>query len=175
MANSLAEQQSFANVEKKALACLDLAQAYFGKSFRYEKIELNLRGRAAGQIRYYRASQRPPVLRFNKQLLMRYGDRFVEEVVPHEVAHLIAYSHYGSKIKPHGKEWKFVMCQVLGMAAARVTHDFDVAPARRLQYFDYRCQCLHKRHRLSVIRHGKVKRGVASYLCRACKEPLAPV
>jgi len=31
---------------------------------------------------------------------------FIEEIVCHEVAHLVAYLIHGPRIKPHGKEWR---------------------------------------------------------------------
>ena len=31
----------------------------------------------------------------------------------HELAHLFAWKHYGNKIKPHGREWKFEFQQIM--------------------------------------------------------------
>src|SRR5690625_1659548 len=31
----------------------------------------------------------------------------------HELAHLVAFSHYGRRIKPHGKEWKNTFKQMM--------------------------------------------------------------
>ncbi len=155
--------------------CLRRAALHFGRAFAYEKVVMNLRGRAAGQIRYGRRGDTLAELRFNAALLERYGQAFIDEVVPHEVAHLVAYSHYGTKIRPHGKEWQYVMCEVLGQKEARVTHQFQTENARTVRYFDYRCSCPDTIHRLSAIRHGKVSRRKARYQCRRCGEPLYAV
>lgn len=158
-------------------ACLEEASRYYRKSFPFAGIRFDLKGRSAGQVRFPFAHQQSsesfPLLRFNASLLMDYGDHFIQEVVPHECAHIVVYhlyrpSRYFKKQgpKPHGLEWQSVMREVFKMEP-RVTHNFVVASSPSKVYF-YRCACDDKQHKVSLIRHNKVKRGVARYLCKRC-------
>lgn len=149
--------------------CLVLAQKQFGQPIERPEITFDLRGRAAGQLRFSRG----PVfvkarLRFNSEMLGRYSIDFIEQVVPHEVGHYLAYLKFGNRIKPHGKEWRYVVEGVLG-AEASVTHSFEVQAARKLKRFVYACNCPNREHELSAIRHGRVSKRRAQYYCRACK------
>ena len=133
------------------------------------EIRFDLRGKAAGQARIRAAGRY--LIRYNLELLKRGGVDFLEQTVPHEVAHVLAYHRHGRDIRPHGAEWKAIMRQ-LGAEPTRC-HDYDVGGlgARQLHYFDYHCGCML--HRLSSIRHNKVAKG-QRYLCRRCGEPLQP-
>ncbi|MBS1201819.1 MAG: hypothetical protein H6R22_328 [Chromatiaceae bacterium] len=113
------------------------------------EICFDLRGRTAGQVRFGRG--RPCMIRYNLVLLRENTDAFLAETVPHEVAHLIAFARYGSRIRPHGSEWRAVM-EYLGAEP-------------------YHCGC--RNHRLSSIRHNRVLAGY-TYLCRRCSGPLCP-
>ena len=167
-------------LESKVNQCLEIAEKKFRQSFDYQHIEINIRGRAAGQIRYGYLSRIErsisntardlPILRFNPYLLVKYKEIFIDQVVPHECAHLVAYALFGMKIKPHGSEWKALMMN-LYQQTPNVTHCFEIAPkARRL--FDYRCACIDINHQLTVIRHNKIKKQKAAYLCKKCRSPL---
>lgn len=48
-------------------------------------------------------------LRFNPILLMAHEDEFVEDIVPHEVAHLVAVHLFPRAGANHGVEWQVVM------------------------------------------------------------------
>lgn len=100
-------------------------------------------------------------------LLLENVDAFIEEVVPHELAHLLVWKHFGRKA-PHGKEWKWMMESVLNVPARR-THQFALQSVRR-NTFPYHCQC--QQHQLTVRRHNRVVRGEAVYRCVHCGEPL---
>lgn len=154
-------------------SCLNIAADYFNRHFDYQHIHYNLVGRAAGQLvsqRILGKIQRS--FRFNAHLLDRYHLEFIEQVVPHECAHLVAYEMYGKNIKPHGQEWQYVMREVFKLEA-QVTHSFEVEPARVLRQFEYFCACQDRRHWLSTIRHNKVVKGKGRYLCRACHTELS--
>ena len=144
----------------KKLAELNVrSEALFG--VRIEPvISFDLKGQAAGQANY-----RENKIRFNRQLLEKYAGEFVDQTVPHEFAHLVAYQKFGRRIRPHGMEWKRVM-EAFGVDPAR-THSFNVAPTRRLKRFHYRCHCPGSDYQLSSIRHNRVQRG-GIYLCRKC-------
>lgn len=129
----------------------------------------------AGQYRHQRRGRtfHAPELRFNPDLLQRYGQIFIEEVVPHECAHLVAYAQFGLNIRPHGAEWKMVMADLYGRSP-QVKHNFDVARPIRPQV-EYTCACPDRTHFLSTIRHNKIQRGAMRYLCRVCKSDLRAV
>ncbi|ECY3756635.1 SprT family zinc-dependent metalloprotease, partial [Salmonella enterica subsp. enterica serovar Albany] len=99
-------------------------------------------------------------IRLNPVLLLENIDTFIAEVVPHELAHLLVWKHFGRKA-PHGKEWKWMMESVLGVPARR-THQFALQSVRR-NTFPYHCQC--QQHQLTVRRHNRVVRGEAVYRC----------
>ncbi len=61
--------------------------------------------------------------------MMENQQAFIEEVVPHELAHLLVWKHFG-RVAPHGKEWKWMMEAVLGVPARR-THQFELESVRR--------------------------------------------
>ncbi len=100
-------------------------------------------------------------------LLLENEQAFIDEVVPHELAHLLVWKHFG-RVAPHGKEWKWMMESVLGVPARR-THQFELESVRR-NTFPYRCKC--QQHQLTVRRHNRVVRGEAVYRCVRCGEPL---
>lgn len=124
----------------------------------------DLKGQAAGQANY-----RKNRLRFNRDLLEKYTHEFVHQTVPHEFAHLVAYRKFGTKIKPHGMEWKSVML-AFGVEPTR-THGFKAVSSRRLKRFAYRCACPDSAYELTSIRHNRVQRG-GLYLCKKCQSPL---
>ncbi|MDP6035916.1 MAG: SprT-like domain-containing protein [Verrucomicrobiota bacterium] len=127
-------------------------------------ISFDLRGMAAGQANY-----RENKIRLNRELLEKYENDFIEQTVPHEYAHLVAYQKFGGRIRPHGKEWRSVM-QALG-AEPRRTHNYQVSPARTCRRFLYQCNCPGKDYQLTSIRHNRIKRG-SHYFCSKCKGPL---
>ena len=106
-------------------------------------------------------------IRLNPVLLMENPQAFIDEVVPHELAHLLVWKTFG-RVAPHGKEWKWMMESVLGVPAHR-THSFALESVRR-NTFPYHCQC--QQHQLTIRRHNRVVRGEASYRCVKCGEPL---
>ncbi len=70
-------------------------------------------------------------LRYNLILLVENEKDFLENTVPHEVAHLITRAHFpipaGKKrLMPHGKEWKSVMTDVFKLKP-EVKHHYDVS------------------------------------------------
>ena len=130
------------------------------------KVEFGLRGHTAGD-----ADLRTSITRYNADLLDRYGDEFIDEIVPHEVAHIVVGAVFG-RVKPHGQEWKAVM-RFFGVEPRR-THGFQTTPARQTRRFRYRCRCADP-HQLTKRAHLRIRRGTAEYRCRICKELLVYV
>lgn len=149
------------------LSCYAHAEHYYLKSFPRPEVLCNLRGRAAGMAELQRNR-----LRFNPVLLEENEAAFLQEVVPHEVAHLLAWQLHGRGIRPHGAEWQQIMRQVFGLAAER-THDFDVRRSAR-QAWIYACGCVDREHALTIRRHNRILRGHA-YVCLQCRTRLTYV
>ena len=84
--------------EKLAQANLKL-----GRNYPEPKLSYTQRGTSAGT-----AWLESYEIRLNPVLLLENSEAFIEEVVPHELAHLLVWKHFG-RVAPHGKEWKWMM------------------------------------------------------------------
>lgn len=148
---------------------LRLAERHYARPMPKPEIGFDLRGQAAGQARLIPGGRSR--IRYNPVLLRENPDAFLAQTVAHEVAHLVAFERFGSRIRPHGPEWQAVM-RLFG-AEPRRCHDFDVerATRRRLTRHAYHCAC--RTHQLTSVRHNRARRG-QTYLCRTCRQPLAP-
>lgn len=95
----------------------------------------------------------------NAGLFNRNKDEFYDNVIPHEIAHLIAYMLY--KDKGHGEAWRSTM-QKLGYSPSRC-HSMDVKEVKRtvtLQRWVYKCGCRENNvHYLPEARHLELKIG----------------
>ncbi len=152
--------------ERRAMDCLqdslERLNRELGREDPLPLLRFDLRGRSAGQARLANWC-----IRLNLDLLRQHGDVFIADTVPHELAHLVAYAMFGSRIRPHGKEWRALM-QLLERPAT-VCHSYAVQPARRVSRYAYRCAC--RSHQLSSIRHRRILAGQA-YACRRCGQTL---
>lgn len=149
-------------VTQKVEQCINHASVYFAKHFALPNVSFNQRGKIAGCARLQNNE-----LRFNHVLLNDNLEAFLEEVVPHEVCHLLAYQLFG-KVRPHGKEWQNLMLKLFGLKG-KTYHRMDVSKVAG-QHFNYLCQCGPVK--LSVRRHNKVIRGQQQYICRKCSSTL---
>ncbi|MBV8871118.1 MAG: SprT family zinc-dependent metalloprotease [Metakosakonia sp.] len=143
---------------------LALANQKLERNYPEPKLVYQQRGTAAGT-----AWLNTYEIRLNPVLLMENQQAFIDEVVPHELAHLLVWKHFG-RVPPHGKEWKWMMESVLGVPARR-THQFELESVRP-NTFPYRCKC--QQHQLTVRRHNRVVRGETTYRCVQCGETLIP-
>jgi SprT protein len=155
------------DLQSKAIAktqqLLRSAELHFNLPPCQPEITFNLRGKAAGlMVMRHNGSS---TIRYNSALLQHYGQRFIEQTIPHEVAHLIARIMYGAAIKPHGNEWRSIMAFFNTPAERCHRYDTSQAGVRTMRYFEYQCDC--RTHQVSAIRHNRIRSGV-TYLCRAC-------
>ncbi|MDX7991624.1 SprT family zinc-dependent metalloprotease [Xenorhabdus littoralis] len=141
---------------------LEQASHFLQQSFPEPSINYQQRGTIAGSARLQDWE-----IRLNPILLIENQQTFINQVIPHELAHLLTYHQFG-KVAPHGKEWRFIMETVLKVPASR-THQFSVHSVRS-QIFIYCCYC--QEHELTIRQHNKVLRGKSCYICRQCGEKL---
>lgn len=104
---------------------------------------------------------------YNTKMLEANGKTFVDEVVPHEVAHwvckfLYPKSYYNIN---HSGIWKQV-CQTLG-GIPKAYHSFEVK--KNGTRYIYKCGC--KNHEFTKKRHNKAQ-GWSTYSCKQCKQTL---
>lgn len=144
---------------------MEQAKSYFSTDFELPSISLNQRGKIAGS-----AYLQKNIIKLNRMLFTQNIDAFKQQVIPHEVAHLVCYKQFG-KVKPHGDEWQSVMRKVFDLQP-EVRHKFDVTNVG-MREFPYHCEC-SELIMLSAIRHNKVARGKQQYRCQKCKTLLMP-
>jgi SprT protein len=153
--------------EKETRQLLTSAEQHFKLSPSHPTILFDLKGKTAGvlSIQKYGATK----IRYNAALLQQYGQQFIQQTVPHEVAHLIARRLHGPNIKPHGREWRTIMSFFNTPAMRCHNYDTSMSAVRTMRYYEYQCQC--KTHQISAIRHNRSNSGV-TYLCRLCGSSL---
>jgi len=90
---------------------------------------------------------------------------YLEQVIPHEVAHYITRAMWGGAPSPHGPEWRSVMRKVYGLSPDRC-HQMDVSKAANRPYI-YGCGC-GSQFPLSERKHISITSG-AKRICKKCK------
>jgi SprT protein len=126
------------------------------------EVMLNQRGRIAGS-----AILQQNIIKLHPKLFEQNQAHFLSDVIPHELAHLLVYRYFG-RVKPHGREWRQVMTQVLGVPA-EVRHRLDVTNIG-IKTFAYHCAC--DTMLLSAVRHNRIRSGKQRYHCTKCREAL---
>jgi len=152
-------QRAKAKVEE----CYRVAEKIFGKKYPLPSVVFDLKGHTAGYAHYQENK-----IRLNIDLLTRYTDDMINDTIPHEVAHLIAYQKYGRQIggSPHGAEWRHV-AEALGCNGKR-THSYETKPARVTRQFLYTCPCENE-FKVGVNLHKKMQNWARQRICRECK------
>lgn len=116
-------------------------------------------------------------IKLNRDLLLKYGEQFINRTVVHEMAHRFVYfyytNHYNYQFKkatPHGKEWKDMMI-MLGINDPQRCHSYEVVGSmRKQQRHHYTCLC-GCQFQLSTTKHNKINKG-QKRICRKCKSVL---
>lgn len=152
------------HLQTAVMACLEkylkqaslLLQTQFSKP----KVTYKKKGTIAGSAYLTRWE-----IQLNVTMLCENGHVFIDEVIPHELAHLLTFQQFG-RVKPHGKEWQYMMSVVLGQLP-KTTHRFSVHKANSYHYV-----CLCQEHYLTQIRHNKVQKQRTQYMCKKCGELL---
>lgn len=140
-------------------------------TFKVEEVTIsyNLRGKTAGYASWDNRSGKVKYsLRFNAEAILKYNDNMTNDVIPHEVAHLVCFDRpWNGKDHDHG--WKRV-CRTLGGDDSR-THDMVLTPAkvvesRRVDYIlDSGRVC-----RVGPKHHKAIQGGSTGFFMRNPKE-----
>lgn len=138
---------------------LSIANQYFDTIFEEPKLSYHNKGSIAGSALLHQWQ-----IQLNTNMLLENKDQFINQVIPHELAHLIVYKKFG-RVKPHGKEWQLVMTEVFKQEARR-THNFNLPQTIMKARYHYSCAC--QTHLLTQIRHQKIQRNQAQYYCKSC-------
>lgn len=167
--NNANKQNNHAMIRLYAEKILQQANQKLGTNYPMPNIYCNLKGKTAG-LAYLTSWE----IRLNSVMLAQYGEVFLQEVLPHEMAHLFVYRYFTIEqkrkaVKPHGNEWKTMMLQVFEQEPKR-THNFEYEQ-KTVITFEYRCHC--QAHYLSIRRHNKVQRLETRYICKRCKQLLS--
>ncbi|WP_390605473.1 SprT family zinc-dependent metalloprotease [Alteromonas gracilis] len=136
--------------------CFKQAEDYFSRTFSYPTVTFRRSGKNAGT-----AFLQQNRLNFHPILYRENTSAFLDDVVPHEVSHLLVWTLFG-RVQPHGKEWQSMMIDVFG-CKPDATHKFDIKGVTRT--FEYHCNC--DTYALSTRRHNNILRG-AQYRCKKC-------
>ena len=118
-------------------------------------------------------------LNFNAKLMLENWDEYINQIIPHEVAHLVKNAVYGTSrkgamMRSHGGYWAYIM-RVFGVNPDR-THDMDVGNvAQPKRKFLYECPCCKTEFILSSVKHNKLVRGTKRYSHNTCGETIVLV
>ena len=140
------------------------------------EITFDLKGRSAGMYRVKNVKGRifmrqQREIRYNSYIFAKYFEDSFTTTIPHEVAHYVTDIIYGLKnIRPHGKEWKAVMQAFDADDSVTANYDLSGIPLKKQTLFTYQCEC--REHRISSIRHNKIKKRRYRYYCTHCKQKL---
>jgi len=150
-------------LHNNVIACLrhylSIASQFFNQLFDEPELIYRKKGSIAGSALLQKWQ-----IQLNINMLLENKVQFINDVIPHELAHLIAYKKFG-RVKPHGKEWQTIMEQVFHLDAKR-THCFNLPQHLIQNRYHYYCEC--QNHLLTNIRHQKVQRNQAQYYCKHC-------
>ena len=134
--------------------------------FESAAVYFDLKGQAAGMYKITgRGRNAQRVIRYNPWLFAKYWDDNFTTTIPHEVAHYITEQLF-DRVPPHGSQWKSVMALFAADDSRTCNFDMEGIPQRSVTHFSYQCDC--REHRLSIVRHNKVVRKGARYLCKFC-------
>jgi SprT protein len=125
------------------------------------KVEFGLSNSIAGTA--YTHSRR---IKYNITLAKENQSDFINETIPHEVAHILANRYYQSNCG-HKAGWKRVML-LLGKTPSRC-HSYDVSNVGRKK-IKYNCPCGESFY-VGINLHGKIQNG-SNHYCTKCKTRL---
>lgn len=131
-------------------------------------IRFDINGATGGL--YYTYKQ---MYKFNLQLA--HNPNYIDEVVPHEVAHHVARCIYGPMVKAHGFEWQMIMVAVFRRKPV-CRHTFDTIHIKMKKHgriYVYTCDC-GLDHPVSPLIHSRIVNPTNGYrrICLKCKSQI---
>lgn len=137
------------------------ANAKYGCNIKIDPVVWKKRGLYAGKAMMERITHRS-VIQLSEEAATNYFDTMINEIVPHEVAHLVCFFK-GWDLK-HGFRWKQVCIELGGTGARTVT--IRLTRTRHINQYEYKGslgtywvnQKYHDRmqkHEVMVVRHTK--------------------
>ncbi len=140
-----------------------LTQDKLQRSISMPSISFDLSGTTAGKA-YWRLNH----IQLNGVLLAENQQDFMQDTIPHEFAHLVTRRLY-PRASSHGKEWSYIMREVLGVSPSRC-HSLDVTrAARKSRPYLYACGCPGVMHPLQESKHIRIQRWGERVLCTKCR------
>jgi SprT protein len=120
----------------------------------------------------------------NKELLLEFGELYIEDVFVHEFCHAVIKKQYPwgintithKKVTAHGKDFKFI-CSLFGNNGKATTGAFansevlktNKKTKRKISRYLHACEC--REHSISAIKHNRILEGI-NYICKKCKTKL---
>ena len=140
--------------------CYQIAERTYGVVFPRPKMVFSNRLKTCGGHATCMISLNGEVsndtITLSNAMIVLNGDDFVNEVVGHEVAHLVASRVQGANVG-HGHRWKEVMA-VFGQPANRC-HRLKVVRGTAQKRYTY-CDSNGDSHVISAIRHSRIQKGM---------------
>lgn len=133
------------NAELSINKFLIIADEKFGTNLAERtSVEFTLKGTCAGTALLSGTRVHNHRINLNMEGLLKYEDEMCNETVPHEVAHLVVGSvwgtHYkGKKIQSHGPEFKRV-CRMLG-CKTETYHTMKLTPINNVKKWEITSEC----------------------------------
>ena len=181
-------------------SCIQQAGGLFRRAFDFIPVSFDLRGRAAGMYRVkkqQRMIRYNPWL-FARYFADNLANTVPHEVAHYIIDMVYGYTDgsgaqpgsegippfrlrfrihretgatgHAHRIRPHGREWQALMAEFGADASRTCCYDLAGIPLRTQKRHHYYCSCAT--HRLSTIRHNKIRNRAARYFCRQCRAEL---
>lgn len=99
------------------------------------------------------------IIRLNTELCATLNE-FLDEVICHELAHIASVHQYGASIKPHGKEWRALVCLAGFEPSVRLSVDNGSEIGKPLKKYIHHCPVCHSQ------RIGRKR--MTRWRCKSC-------
>jgi len=161
--------------------CFVVAEKFFNKTFpRPTAIIFKRNGTTAGTCL---VSNNQTIRELMFQLdLAEHNKNTYHQIVVHEMAHYIQRLVFGSFVKSHGKEWKYIMKTVFNADPVRChSYDTSVTKTKKQNTYQYTCACsnvfnikttTHNRIQESLKYQGSRSKPSYHVICKRCKSQL---
>ena len=106
------------------------------------------------------------VIELNLRMLEKYGEKFINDVIPHEICHIVDLKLNG--ISSHGGKFQKIG-KALGYSV-KSRHDFEKISKRNCKVIVMKCKC--REHEMQARFGNKVLRGEIEPVCNYCKKKL---